>query len=90
MVTSSKGKHPTMSEADQQQTSEGFRLYEMYGKPFEAHHWGEFVAIAPDGRTLLAPTLLEAVQQAATELGPGNYVFKVGELVVGKWRRWPR
>lgn len=75
-----------MNEADRRQTDEGLRLYELYGKPFEAQHWGEYVAITPDGRTILAPTLLEAVQQAASVLGSDNHVFKVGERTVGRWR----
>jgi hypothetical protein len=76
----------TMNEVDREATVEGFRLYERYGKPLESEHRGEYVAIAPDGRTVLAPTLLEVVQRATTILGPGNHVFKVGERTVGKWR----
>ncbi len=75
-----------MNAADHRQTDDGLRLYELYGKPFEAQHWGEYVAITPDGRTVLAPTLLEAVQQAATVLGTDNHVSKVGERTVGTWR----
>jgi hypothetical protein len=71
---------------DRGSTVEGFRLYERYGKPLETEHRGEYVAIAPDGRTVLAPTLLEVVQRATTILGSGNQVFKVGERTVGKWR----
>ncbi len=75
-----------MLKSDQGQLDEADRLYEQYGKPFEAEHWGEYVAIARDGRVVLAPTLLEAVQQAASVLGSDNHVFKVGERTVGKWR----
>jgi hypothetical protein len=45
---------------------ESDRLYELYGKPLEAEHWGEFVAISPDGRTLLGPSADE-VGRAARE-----------------------
>ena len=75
-----------MNEAHRRQTDEGLRLYELYGKPFEAQHWGAYVAITPDGRTVLAPTLLEVMEQAVAAFGPGSHVFKVGERVVGKWR----
>ena len=75
-----------MPKSDQGQLDEADRLYDQYGKPLEAEHWGEYVAITPDGRTVLAPTLLEAVQQAASVLGSDNHVFKVGERIVGKWR----
>jgi hypothetical protein len=44
----------TMNEVDREATVEGFRLYERYGKPLESKHRGEYVAIAPDGRTVLA------------------------------------
>jgi hypothetical protein len=59
-------------------------LYEQYGKPFEAEHWGEYVAIAKDGRTVLAPTVLEAMDEAEERLGRGVVLFKVGEKVVFK------
>jgi hypothetical protein len=75
-----------MNAADHRQTDDGLRLYELYGKPFEAQHWGEYVAITSDGRTVLAPTLLEVMQQSVAAFGPGSYVFKVGERAVGKWR----
>ena len=75
-----------MNVPDHRQTDDGLRLYELYGKPLEARRWGEYVAITPDGRTILAPTLLEAVQQAASVLGSDNHVFKVGERTVGRWR----
>lgn len=65
---------------------EGDELYERYGRPLEGEHWGEFVAIMPDGRTVLAPTLLEAMKRASEAFGPGGFIFKVGERVVGKIR----
>ena len=63
--------------------SEGDRLYELYGKPLEATHWGKVVAIAPDGRTALGSTLLEAAQAGLAAFGKGGYLFKVGEKAVG-------
>ena len=75
-----------MNEANRRRTDDGLRLYELYGKPLEAQHWGEYTAFTPDGRTVLAPTLLEVVQQAAAAFGPGSDDFKVGERAVGKWR----
>jgi hypothetical protein len=60
------------------------RIYERYGKPFEGEHWGEFLAVSTDGRTLLAPTLHEALREGFDSFGPGNAVFKVGERTVGK------
>jgi hypothetical protein len=61
-------------------------LYERYGKPLEANHRGEFLAISPDGRTILGASLLEVAQEATTAFGRGNFIYRVGEKAVGKWR----
>jgi hypothetical protein len=60
-------------------------LYERYGKPLEKTHWGKFIAISNSGKTLIADTILELMQQAKAALGPGNFIFKIGERAVGKW-----
>jgi hypothetical protein len=60
-------------------------LYERYGKPLEKTHWGRYVAISQDGKTLIADTVLDLMQQAKTTLGPGNFIFKIGDRAVGKW-----
>lgn len=65
---------------------EANRLYEQYGKPFEAEHWGEFIAISRDGRTLLGTSSRDLTRAAKEALGPGNFIFKIGPRVVGKWR----
>ena len=70
--------------SDQELESEADRLYERYGKPLEQEHWGEFVAISPDGRTLLGATLRQVMEQAQEAFGPGNFIFKVGEI--STWR----
>jgi hypothetical protein len=62
------------------------KLYEQYGKPLEKDHAGEFVAIALDGRTVVAGTLLEVSTKAIEELGPGSFVFKIGLGATGKLR----
>jgi len=61
-------------------------LYERYGKPLEPTHWGQYIVITPDGRTVIAPTLIEAAQQAAATLGRGNFAFKIGERAVATWK----
>ena len=76
-----------MPESSQQLMKEGDQLYEQYGKPLEKEHWGEFIAIFPDGRTVLGSSQLEILEQALDEFGPGSFLFKVGEKAVGKWRR---
>jgi hypothetical protein len=62
------------------------QLYERYGRPMEAEHWGKFVAIARDGRTLLGESLSGLLEEASSTFGPGVFVFKVGEQIVGRWR----
>jgi hypothetical protein len=57
-------------------------LYERYGRPLEAEHWGRFVAIAENGGFVLGDGLVEIMERATAELGR----FKVGEQVVGRWR----
>lgn len=60
-------------------------LYERYVKPVEHEHHGEYVAVSPNGELRFALTLVEAMQRAEEELGSGNFVFKVGEIAVGRW-----
>ncbi len=66
--------------------AEAHRLYEQYGKPLEAEHLGEFVAIARNGRTQLGTSAGAVGRQAKQVFGPGNFVFKIGPRVVGRWR----
>ncbi len=61
-------------------------LYEKYGKPMEEEHQGEYLAISPQGKTLLGNDLLDLMKTATDIFGPGNLIFKVGEKAVGKWR----
>jgi hypothetical protein len=60
-------------------------LYERYGKPLEKTHLGKYIAISMTGKTLLADTLMELMPKAKATLGPGNFIFKIGERAVGKW-----
>ena len=61
-------------------------LHEQYGKPLEESHWGEYVVISPEGKTVIAPTLVAAAQAAAATLGRGNYAFKIGARAVATWK----
>lgn len=62
------------------------RIYRQYVKPLEKAHTGEYVLVTPDGRTTLAPTLLEIAQQAHQAPSKDNCIFKIGEKAVG-WLR---
>ena len=60
------------------------RLYEQYGKPLEADHWGEYVAIAPDGRTLIGDDDRTLLRDALRSLGPGGHTFRIGPRAMGR------
>ena len=59
-------------------------LYERYGKPLEADHWGKFVAISRKGETVLGSDITEVSVRALKETGRGFFMFKVGEKSVGR------
>ena len=59
-------------------------LYEQYGKPLEAQHRGEYLAVSPQGNILIGPDLDELIDRAVEKLGSGNFIFKIGDVAVGK------
>jgi hypothetical protein len=59
-------------------------IYDRYVKPLEDQHIGQYAAVSPKGDLLLAPSFIEAIQQSTQRFGKGNFVFKVGERVVGE------
>lgn len=75
-----------MAASRQQLLEQADKLYEQYGRPLEQECWGEYIAIFPDGRFLLGKSRLEVLDQALAQFGPGSFLFKVGEKVVGRWR----
>lgn len=76
----------TMKATQQERLEQANALYERYGKPLETEHRGEYVAMSPDGNTILGAPLLLVLEQATAAFGPGDFIFKVGEKAVGKWR----
>ena len=54
-------------------------LYERYGKPLECEHWGKYVAVAYDGRTLLGTDLRATRREGRKVFGDEMHVFHVGE-----------
>ena len=75
-----------MSKSNSELMEQSETLYNEYGKPLEQDYWGEFVAICPDGRTLVGTDLMDVSEQALAQFGKWSFVFKVGEKAVGKWR----
>lgn len=61
------------------------KVYEKHVKPLEEKHKGEFAGVSYSGKVVLAPTLLEAMEQSVASFGKRNsFIFKVGDKVVGK------
>ena len=62
------------------------RLYERYGKPLEKDHKGEYVAIGPDGQTIIGASDVIVLQQAIEAFGSGNFALtRVGHRTFGRW-----
>ena len=76
---------PTTSTPKKPLLEQSEALYERYGKPLEKTERGKYIAISQDGKTLIADTVFDLMQQAKAKLGPGNFIFKIGERAVGKW-----
>jgi len=59
------------------------RVYEQYVKPLEQAHQDEFVLVASDGQIIFAPTLLALAEKAQKTPSKDNFLFKVGDKVIG-------
>ena len=74
------------SEWIAQKDAERRRLYEKYGKPLEANHAGEFVAISADGEILLGERDGETLRRALDKFGRGNFAMaRIGSDVMHEW-----
>ena len=61
-------------------------LYEKYGKPLEANHAGEFIAIGMDGEIILGKRDGETLRRAIDKFGRGNFAMaRVGSDVIQGW-----
>lgn len=67
-------------------THEAHQVYDRHVKPTEDDHRGEYVLVTPDGETVFAPTLAKVFQYAHERSNPSNYIFKVGDVALGKIR----
>ena len=75
-----------MPKSKSELIGESERLYSQYGQHLEQNHWGEYVAISPNGKTIVGADLMDVSGRALDQFGQGSFVFKVGEKAVGKWR----
>ena len=74
----------------QRRAEQDDRLYERYGKPLEADHKGEFVAISDDGRLILGSDSLTVATRAVEQFGSGTFALRmIGADAVGGWHRRP-
>lgn len=62
------------------------RLFVQYGKPLLKKHAGKYVAISPNGETIIAKTRDEVMDQALKAFGPGSAIFQLGKKAVYTWR----
>ena len=77
---------PINSEWAAQKDAERRRLYEKYGKPLEANHAGEFIAISADGEILLGERDGETLRRALDKFGRGNFAMaRVGSETMHEW-----
>ena len=61
-------------------------LYERFGRPLEPDHSGQFVAIGPDGQTIVGPSAAEVLEHAIAKFGSGNFALnRVGHRTFGRW-----
>jgi len=86
MATERGPKRPkTKTETPEE---EMLRFYEPY-RYLETEHWGEYLLVAPDGRFVVNPDEIAALDEAYDKFGSGSYMFKVGDIGSGKLP-WPR
>jgi hypothetical protein len=77
---------PKKGEWASARIKEDNRLYELYGKPLEEAYSGKFVAIGPDGQTILGDDDAQVLQEAIERFGSGNFAFtRVGDRTLGRW-----
>ncbi len=62
------------------------RLYELYGKPHEYVHEGEYIAIGSDGRTIISTDPDYVLIRAVETFGRGNFALtRIGHKAFGQW-----
>ena len=75
-----------MTAAQEQRRGQADDLYERFGKPLEAEHMGEYVAIFPSGQTVIGTTVGGVLAEATRTVGKGSFVFRIGQRWVWKLR----
>jgi len=67
---------------------EMLRLYEPF-RFLEKDHWGEILAVYPNGQYVLGTDEVAVTREAVEKFGPGFAMFKVGPITMGRlgWRQ---
>ena len=61
-------------------------LYDLYGRPLEKEHTGEFVAISLDGDIILDRRLGDLLMRAIDTFGRDNFAMaRVGHEAMAEW-----
>ncbi len=81
-----KKQYPPELQSERRRAQEmGDRLYEQYGKPLEAEHWGMYLAVHPNGQYVVDEDREAAHNRALNELGKGYFLFQVGPKATVRW-----
>lgn len=75
-----------MAKAQTSRKADANSIYKQYVKPLEQRHKGEYVVVTPDGQTIFGADLMSAVLRAQQISAQDNYIFKVGDRILGKLR----
>lgn len=75
-----------MARDQTSESGEAHRIYDLHVKPLEHAHKGECALVTPDGEVVFAPTLVDVMQRAHERANVANYIFKVGDVALGKLR----
>jgi len=76
-----------VQELIKERVKEAAVLYEKHAKNLESDHFGEFVAIAHDGRIIIGKNDIEVLKKAIKDFGSGRFAFRrIGFRTMGKWR----
>jgi len=68
------------------ETREARQIYEQHIRPVEQAHRDQYALVTPDGETFFEPTLVAIFKRAHERSNRGNYIFKVGDVALGKIR----
>ena len=79
-----------MALTDKEALTRSDALYNKYVQPLEAEHWGEFVAVAPDGRTMVGDNPYKIDMEAWNTFGGEAVMFQVGKKGIVKPAPIPR